>query len=267
MTEAPDLVKRCYRLVVKLQHGPFLKLSKEFDMRVLTSISVIVACSWTAFVPVVLAQDERNENWFRVDIIQVIPDRLNDFIDLQVDDLIPAYKRAGVPFRSVWQTAEFGNTYERVFATPIASMADFDRGGPLAVALDPDRLARIAEEFRRYLESADVGGRALAHLTTVEITPGRGGEWEAFFRQNLEQFRRAGVVFGMYQFVYGPGPAKWQIVQNHRSFDELNDPGIITQAFGSDASSVLSNISGLVMSVERTVLRYDPELSFSAEAP
>ena len=134
MTEAPDLVKRCYRLVVKLQHGPFLKLSKECDMRVLTSISVIVTCLWTAFVPVVLAQDERNENWFRVDIIQVIPDRLNDFIDLQVDDLIPAYKRAGGPFRSVWQTAEFGNTYERVFATPIASMADFDRGGPLAVA-------------------------------------------------------------------------------------------------------------------------------------
>ena len=253
-------------------------------MKALTNISGIVVCLVATAASVVFAQEEANENWFRVDIIQVIPDRLNDFIDLQVDDLIPAYKRAGVPFRSVWQTAEFGNTYERVFATPIASMADFDRGGPLAVALDPDRLARIAEEFRRYLvsrqsfavryrpdlsiESADVSGRALAQLTTVQIAPGRGAEWEAFFRQNLEQFRQAGVVFGMYQFVYGPGPAKWQIVQNHRSFDELNEPGIITRAFGSDASSVLqSDISSLVTSVERTILRYDPELSFSAEAP
>ena len=253
-------------------------------MRALTSMLTIVVCSIATAVPVALAQEEANENWFRVDIIKVIPDRLNDFIDLQLDDLIPAYKRAGVPFRSVWQTAEFGNTYERVFATPIASMADFDRGGPLAVALDPDRLARIAEEFRRYLvsrqsfavryrpdlsvESTDTGGLALAQLTTVQIAPVRGAEWEAFFRQNLEQFRQAGVVFGMYQFVYGPGPAKWQIVQNHRSFDELNEPGIITQAFGSDASSVLqSDISSLVTSVERTILRYDPELSFSAGAP
>ncbi|MEE3202015.1 MAG: hypothetical protein VX262_01840, partial [Acidobacteriota bacterium] len=146
-------------------------------MRALINISAIVVCLGTTAGPVALAQEEANENWFRVDIIQVIPDRLNDFIDLQIDDLIPAYKRAGVPFRSVWQTAEFGNTYERVFATPIASMADFDRGGPLALALDPDRLARIAEEFRRYLvsrqsfavryhpelsvESADVSGRAL----------------------------------------------------------------------------------------------------------
>ena len=253
-------------------------------MRALTSISAIVVCLSTAVAPAALAQEAANGNWFRVDIIQVIPDRLNDFIDLQLDDLIPAYKRAGVPFRSVWQTAEFGNTYERVFVTPIASMADFDHGGPLAVGLDPDRLARIAEEFRRYLvsrqsfavryhpelsvESADVSGRALAQLTTVEIAPGRGGEWETFFRQNLEQFRRAGVVFGMYQFVYGPGPSKWQIVQNHRSFDELNEPGIITRAFGSDASAVLqSDLSSLVTSVERTVLRYDPELSFSGDSP
>ena len=76
------------------------------------------------------------------------------------------------------------------------------------------------------------------------------------------------MVFGMYQFVYGPGPSKWQIVQNHRSFDELNEPGIITRAFGSDASSVLrSDISSLVTSVERTVLRYDPELRFSGDSP
>ena len=218
-------------------------------MKALTNISGIVVGLVVTASSVVFAQEEANENWFRVDIIQVIPDRLNDFIDLQLDDLIPAYKRAGVPFRSVWQTAEFGNTYERVFATPIASMADFDRGGPLAVALDPDRLARIAEEFRRYLvsrqsfavryrpdlsvESSDTGGLALAQLTTVQIAPGRGGEWETFFLQNLEQFRQAGVVFGMYQFVYGPGPAKWQIVQNHRSFDELNEPGIICLLYTS----------------------------------
>ena len=74
-------------------------------MRALTSMLTIVVCSIATAVPVALAQEEANENWFRVDIIQVIPDRLNDFIDLQLDDLIPAYKRAGVPFRSVWQTA------------------------------------------------------------------------------------------------------------------------------------------------------------------
>ena len=38
-------------------------------MKALASISAIVVCLVATAVPVALAQEEANENWFRVDII------------------------------------------------------------------------------------------------------------------------------------------------------------------------------------------------------
>ena len=114
------------------------------------------------------------------------------------------------------------------------------------------------------VESDDVSGLSLARITTLQIAPGRVAEWEAFLRENLEQFRGADVVFGVYQRMFGPGPTMWQIVQNHSSFAELSQPGIVALAFGEGAEDVLATIAGVVVSVERIVLRYDPALSFSA---
>ena len=92
---------------------------------------------------VTLAQDA--DSWMRVDYLQVLPRELDEFIELQLEEVNPALQRAGVPWRSAWRTAEFGNTYERLFVTPMESLADLDFGGPLGRVLEPDRLARIAD--------------------------------------------------------------------------------------------------------------------------
>lgn len=224
------------------------------------------------------AQDEGS--WMRVDVLQVLPQELDDFIELQLEEVNPALQRAGVPWRSAWRTAEFGNTYERLFVTPVASLADLDYGGPLARVLDPDRLERIRDRVRRTLssrqsyavryrpglsvESDDVSGLSLAWITTIQVAPGRIADWETFLRENLPQFRGADVVFGVYERVFGPGPAVWQIVENHASFSELDRPTILQRTFGERADEVASRLAGVLLSVERSVLRYDPELSFSA---
>lgn len=227
------------------------------------------------------AQDEGS--WMRVDVLQVLPRELDDFIELQLEEVNPALQRAGVPWRSAWRTAEFGNTYERLFVTPVESLADLDYGGPLARVLDPDRLERIRDRVRRTLssrqsyavryrpelsvESDDVSGLSLAWTTTIQVAPGRIADWETFLRENLPRFRGADVVFGVYERVFGPGPAVWQIVENHASFSELDRPTILQRTFGERADEVASRLAGVLLSVERSVLRYDPELSFSAAAP
>ena len=229
---------------------------------------------------VTLAQDE--SSWMRVDIQQVLPRELDDFIELQLEEVNPALQRAGVPWRSAWRTAEFGNAYERLFVTPLDSLAELDFGGPLARVLDPDRLVRMQDRVRRTLvnrqsyavryrpdlsvESDDVSGLSLAWITTIQVAPGRIADWEAFLRENLPQFRGADVVFGVYERVFGPGPAVWQIVENHSSFSELDRPTILQRTFGEQADQVAARLAGVLLSVERSVLRYDPELSFSAPA-
>lgn len=227
---------------------------------------------------VTLAQEETS--WMRVDVLQVQPRELDDFIEMQLEEVNPALQRAGVPWRSAWRTAEFGNTYERLFVTPVESLAELDFGGPLARVLEPDRLARIRDRVRRTLtsrqsyavryrsdlsvESDDVSGLSLAWITTLQVAPGRLADWEAFLRENLTQFRGADVVFGVYERVFGPGPAVWQIVENHSSFSELDRPTILQRTFGERADEIAARLAGVLLSIERSVLRYDPELSFSA---
>ena len=241
---------------------------------------VVVGCLVFVLLVAAVAYGQDESTWMRVTVVQVQPEKLDDYIELQLEEVNPALQRAGVPWRSAWRTAEFGNTYERVFVTPVANLAEFDTGGPLARSIDPDRLARLADRLRRCtqnrqsyavryrpdlsVESDDVGGLFLARVTSIRVAPGRGAEWERFLERNLPQFRGADTVFGVYQRVFGPGPTVWQIVQNHASFADLNQPGIVGQTFGDRAAEIASQLSGVLLSIERTVLRYDAELSFSA---
>ena len=238
---------------------------------------IVAALVVAAGVPAARAQDE--ETWYRVQIVQVRPDKLNDFIELYRDEINPALRQGGVPWRSAWRTGQFGNTYERQFITPLASFADLDGGGPLARALrarDYDRVLRKLRESSvgrqtyavRYrpdlsVESDDVSGLSIARVTTVQVATGRGSDFEAFLRDNVETFRNAGVVFGVYQRQFGPGPVVWQIVENLRSYGELDRGGIL-RAFGAGSNEAAMTLNEVITSVERTVLEYDAELSYTA---
>ena len=102
----------------------------------------------------------------------------------------------------------------------------------------------------------------IARVTNLQIAPGRAAEFEAFLRSNLENFRSAAVVFGVYHRQFGPGPVIWQVVENLRSYGELSRGGI-TRAFGDDGSAnVLAGLTGVVTAVERTILAYDVSLSY-----
>ncbi len=236
--------------------------------------SVVSVVALVAGAEVAQAQD----TWWRVNVVQVKPERLSDFIKLNKEEINPALQKAGVSWRSAWQTGEFGEIYERLFITPMASFEELDDGGPLARVLEPRPLERLREKLRRSVdgrqsyavlyradlsvESDDVGGLSIARVANVEVAPGRDAEFEAFLRQNLETFRDAGVVFGVYQRQFGPGPVLWQIVENLRSYSDLAR-GTILRAFGSEAGAAAGGLAGVILSVERTVIEYDPELSFT----
>jgi len=240
-------------------------------------VAIAVALLVSGSAPVTRAQEAMP--WMRVDIMEVIPEELDEFIEVQLEQVNPALRRAGVPWRSAWRTAEFGNLYERMFVTPMDDLAELDRGGPLAFALDRRDLERMEERVRRTIfghrsyalryrpelsvESPNAGGLSLAWVTSLEIAPGRLADWQAFLQTRLPQFRGDNVVFGMYERYLGTGAAVWQLVENHSSFTELNNPTILQRALGERTSDTAAGLAGVVLSVERSVLQYDPELGFS----
>ena len=239
--------------------------------------SVALVVAQVAGAELVQAQD----SWVRVNVVQVRPERLSDFIKLYRDEINPALQKAGVPWRSVWQTGEFGETYERHFVTPMASFAELDSGGPLGRVLEPRALDRVLEKLRRSIdrrqsyavlyradlsvESDDTSELPIARVTNLQVTPGRGAEFEALLRDNLDMFRAAGVVFGVYQRQFGPGPVVWQIVENLRSYAELARGGIL-RAFGDESGRIAHQMGELLVGLERYVLVYDQMLSFTAAA-
>ena len=52
-----------------------------------------------------------------------------------------------------------------------------------------------------------------------------------------------------------------------RELDEFIEVQIMQRALGERTSNVAAGLAGVVLSVERTVLRYDPELGFSGTGP
>ena len=124
---------------------------------------------------------------------------------------------------------------------------------------------RYAMRYRTDIsvESDEMGGMSLARVTSVVIAPGRRDEWEQFLLENVAAFSEAELVFGVYERVFGPGPSSWLIVENFSSFGQLEEPSLLVRAYGSNASAIASDLSGVITSIERTVLRYDAELSYS----
>jgi hypothetical protein len=237
--------------------------------------SLVLALGALATAPEVRAQ---SDVWYEVDIVQVRPERLDDFNELYLEEINPALQRAGVPWRSAWVTGEFGSVYERLFVHPLTGFANLDTGGPLAQAFSARQLDRVLGKLREVtvarqsyavlyrgdlsVESDDVSGLPIARITNLEIAPGRAPAFEAFLRNNLENFRAAGVIFGIYHRQFGPGPVIWQIVENLRSYSELSRGGIL-RAFGdADSARALEELTGVITSVERSVLEYDVSLSY-----
>ena len=233
--------------------------------------SVLMVLLFGGFIFDARAQDTE---WMQVDVVNVVPDRLEDYVKLQMEEVSPALQRAGVPWRSVWRVAEFGNSYELHLVTPINDLGQYDSGGPLARVLEPesrqrlvDRLRRMTVSRKRYamryrpdvsVEAEEIGGLSLARVVTLEVVPGRATDWEEFMQTNLTNFSDADLVFGVYERVLGPGPAAWLIVENYASFAELELPSLVARA-----GVTTSPVFGMISSIERIVLRYDPELSYS----
>ena len=201
-------------------------------------VAVVAVLLVSGVTPATRAQETMP--WMRVDIMEVVPDQLDEFIEVQLEQVNPALRRAGVQWRSAWRTAEFGNQYERMFVTPMDDLAELDRGGPLAFALDRRDLERMDERVRRTIsghrtyalryrpelsvESSNAGGLSLAWITTLEVAPGRLADWQAFMRERLPQFRGDNVVFGMYERYLGSGAAVWQLVENHFELHRAEQP-------------------------------------------
>lgn len=226
--------------------------------------------------------DAQNPTWLQFDVVTVVPDKLDEYREIQFDDVNPALQAAGVPWRNVLRTAQGGNSYELHLIRPITDFSEeYDSGDALQRVLAPDKHQQLVERLRRMTVSreryavrhrpelsivSDNPERPLIRMTTIQVAPGRVREWEEFIRSSLPMFTDADLAFLVYERVLGPGPSTWLIVENISSFAQAIRPSLVIRAFGDRADAAAAQIADVVTAIERTVLRADPELTYSETA-
>lgn len=194
------------------------------------------------------------------------------------------YRKAGVPWRSVWQSAMFGEMGNYVTVTPVKNMAQFDQGSPMMKLTEAERtkyltLIRNSVEETRYVLSHYLTGLSLdsgrktppvfARVTTVKTRAGKGPQFEELLKDSmLPALKRAEVRdYWVNRVALGGQLGEYHILQLFDRWEEMDRwlPG--EKLFGGKEAyeRFLSRISEVVESADSAVIRTIPELGYGSE--
>jgi len=211
----------------------------------------------------------------------VKPDMVTAYSELIQKEAIPAYKKAGIPFRWVFANGPVGPGATFVSAQPIRNYADFDQGPVLRAAMGPDIYAKYLARLRPMLLSThgviqtlvanasiqSFSGKppAWVIVATTQLLPGRGAEYASITTNEfLPAFKKAGVTDSwMFAANFGAPVTQRTIVTPIAGWADLDQPGALARALGPEAAQKLNQKrASLTTSTESVVMRYVPELSY-----
>jgi hypothetical protein len=219
--------------------------------------------------------------FFRLTIVEVRPDMLQEYIALQKSETIPALQKAGLTRRDAWRTGVFGSTFTIAYTAPIASFASLDEPNPVLKAMGEEayraylaKMAKLITSQRVYAlrDRPELGLKTegspmakLAVLASVEVAPGRGTEWETILKNEwTPALKKAGVAnYGVSQVVFGGSAGQYYTFTPIENFAQLDKGHPITKSIGeAGMNKILAKMAPSSRSVERWIIRYDEELSF-----
>jgi hypothetical protein len=217
----------------------------------------------------------------QITVVKIKPDMLDQWLDFQKNETIPMLKKAGVKSRDAWQTAVFGEGFMYGFVTPIDTFTQYDGDSAPVRALGADGARAYGEKNRRFIESTrsyfeqsrpdlsyDVKMTAppkLALLSSIQIVTGKAPEYEAFIKSDvLPVMRKARLGYAVTQTILGGDINGFTSLIFYDSFAEIGKGHPFQRVLGVDGERQLTEkAASFVSRVERSVLRYVPELSFA----
>jgi hypothetical protein len=222
--------------------------------------------------------------FIRLNIVDIRPDMMSDFVALQKSDTIPALQKGGVPWRNAWRTGNFGSSFTVAFITPLKSFAMLDEPNPLMKAMGDDgyreyltKMAKLITSQRVYAlrDRPDLGlhteGAPMAKLgvlASVEVVPGRAPEWETILKTEwTPALKKAGVAnYGVSQVIFGGSTGNYYTFTPIENYAQLDAGHPITKAIGeAGMNRIMAKMAASVRSVERFIIRWDDELSFKTQ--
>ncbi len=219
---------------------------------------------------------------FMATLTQVKPDMLNEWRDLQKNEVIPALKKAGVTSRNV-AVPVFGNTYEYLSISPLSNYGVLDGPNPFVRALGPEAAARLAAKLRKCIngQRTYISTRqddlsvlpdtpALVSVTIRRrIAPGKAEELRNYIKNDLlpvyKKAKAEGKIAGHQVGNRGLGATLGETTATtyYNKFADLEGGNALVKMLGqAGAAKLNAKAAGLSTIVETVVRRRIADLSF-----
>lgn len=216
---------------------------------------------------------------FRVTVTHVKPDMLNEWLDLQKNEVVPALKKGGVKTRSVYSSGLFGNAGEYLIIQPFEKYAEFDGPSPTTKALGAPAAARLAEKLRKCVVSQNsyainrltdvsniIDGATAPIIVTVRyrIAPGRAQDFQNLVKSDiLPVYKKAKV--GLIVNQRGPGTNTTDVTlstEYSKMADMDGGPFLVKQLGQDGANKINAKFAGIRTLIDVIVRNRQADLSF-----
>jgi len=224
-------------------------------------------------------QPSAPQQWSSIAIVHVRPDMVTEYEDFVKKEAIPAQKKAGVKWRNTWQTANFGEGFEYVIATPIEDFAQYDGQSAVAKALGPEGMRAYTAKQRKYITSVhtyavvdrpdlsyqgQMGEPKLGVVTITHVVPGHIQEFENIVKNDVvPAMKKAGVPgFFVSQTIFGGNANEYVSVTLYNSCGDIGKGSPMIRSMGQEwVNKLLQKGAGIIAQQERVVARYNADLS------
>ena len=237
-----------------------------------------------ALPAIVSSQAPPPSQLFSLNVVTVQPGMMRAYIDLQKAEIIPALQKGGQAFRETWRTATFGDAFMFAHVAPISGFDQYDGQSPMVKALGQDGYAALLAKLRPMIASQRMyalrtrpdlsfvtegaGRPPMAILTVVHVQPTKMLEFESFIKGEwIPAIKKGGAKgYTVVQVMYGGGSTEFHTLVGIDKYADLASHPV-TRALGEDGvNKMMAKAGAFASSIERTVIRMDPELSFEVKA-
>ena len=230
---------------------------------------------------IAIAQQGGGVTRLQIVTLRVKPEKIDTFLALEQNEVVPALKKAGVKSRQVYRTV-VGETNEFQVRTPVAGFEIYDQPGVLEKGLGEKKAADLRARINACLESVhvqfenrvneffvDPGNAPVQFASRYRPFPGKAGAYAEFYRTWMQpvavQAKANGTFAGMDYTVSQHG-GEWGLItlnMYYDSFAPLDGEPPIAKTLGPEKTrEMLSHGQGLIDPIEWVVRKRVPELSF-----
>ena len=217
----------------------------------------------------------------QVTLVRVKPDMVNEWLDLQKNELMPAQKKGGVTTRTVLQTA-IGNTFEYAIIIPYPSFAALDGQNAQQKALGTEGAARLAGKIRKCVDvqrtylinrvndlTIPQGDAPAARTALVRVAAGKQQDYLSYIRTEvlpaMKKAKAAGKIAGYNVSTRGVGAQAGEITTTtyYSKFADMDAGSPVVQMLGQAAAApITAKGDALATPVQVIIRRRVADLSF-----